>query len=351
VGDYVVERVLAQNARGRVYVAAGPSGERVVLKELVFRTVPGASQVDGFEREAEVLAQLDHPRIPRFIGTIHDGEGVHLRLYLVQQFIEGRTLLAELAEGPLREKELRQVAEQCLEVLVYLQGLHLLHRDIKPANLLRDAAGELWLVDFGTARALNHDETHRATLVGTFGYAPPEQLGGTVDVTSDLYGLGATLIHLASGVAPDTMIDPGLNLNFERAVRVSWRFRVFLRKLVSRNRADRPQSPDEAMELLHARGPALWPRFRAVSWSQHVIPTPLAVALFVVPIPLAIVVANLVMQQRDNTRREVALRAAAPAPAARPTPANPPKSVPAEPQPLKVGTSNDIASDAGASTR
>jgi serine/threonine protein kinase len=77
-----------------------------------------------------------------------------------------------------------------------------LHRDLKPANVVLRPDGTLALVDFGSVRTLSTDRTHGSTLVGTFGYMPPEQLGGTVDRTSDLYALGATLLHDLTGRDP-----------------------------------------------------------------------------------------------------------------------------------------------------
>src|SRR6266436_5660504 len=183
-GGYEVVRVLAQTDHGRVYRARAPDGAVVALKELQFASVPGAQQIDAFEREAATLKTLQHPRIPRFIASFQEGEGVQLRLYLAAEFIEGEALSARIARGPLAEAELRDVAAQVLQVLAYLHKLGVLHRDIKPDNLIVRPGGEVVLVDFGSARKLEGSRTFRATLVGTFGYMPTEQLGGTVDATS-----------------------------------------------------------------------------------------------------------------------------------------------------------------------
>src|SRR5213082_730767 len=166
---YAVEKVLAQTDHGRVYRARSPDGAIVALKELQFASVPGAQQIDAFEREAATLKTLDHPRIPRFVASFQEGEGVQLRLYLAAEFIEGEALSARIARGPLEEAELRDVATQVLRVLAYLHKLGLLHRDIKPDNLIVRPGGELVLVDFGSARRLSGSRTFGATLVGTFG--------------------------------------------------------------------------------------------------------------------------------------------------------------------------------------
>ncbi|HEX8700342.1 MAG TPA: protein kinase, partial [Myxococcaceae bacterium] len=147
-----------------------------------------------------------------------------------------------------------ELARQVLEILVYLHGLSpkIIHRDLKPANIMRRPSGELALVDFGAARDLVRGATHRSTLVGTFGYMPPEQLGGTVDETSDLYALGATLIHLLSRKAPDELLRSGMEIAFEDAVNVSPGLKAFLARLIERDRARRFPSATAALQALDA---------------------------------------------------------------------------------------------------
>src|SRR6266481_7135885 len=99
-GGYEVIRVLAQSPHGRVYRARSPEGATVALKELQFASVPGAQQIDAFEREAATLKTLHHPRIPRYVASFADGEGVHLRLYLAAEFIEASRSLRASPAGP-----------------------------------------------------------------------------------------------------------------------------------------------------------------------------------------------------------------------------------------------------------
>src|SRR5437763_12006074 len=209
---YAVEKVLAQTDHGRVYRARSPDGAIVALKELQFASVPGAQQIDAFEREAATLKTLHHPRIPRYVDSFSEGEGVHLRLYLAAEFIEGVPLSARIRRGAFSGAELRDVAGQVLWVLLYLHKLGVLHRDIKPDNLIVRPGGEIVLVDFGSARQLSGTHTYGSTLVGTFGYMPTEQLGGTVDATSDLYALGATLLHPATGKPPSELLSSDMTL-------------------------------------------------------------------------------------------------------------------------------------------
>ena len=264
-GPYQTERLLSRGPHGRLYLARDAGGEVVALKEFVFAVAPDVSSVDAFEREAKTLQTLTHPRIPRYVRSFQEGSGVSLRLYLAQEFIDGPTLSDTLAKKRFTEEDARKVA---LEVLEILQHLHtrvprVLHRDIKPANVMMRADGSLVLVDFGTARVLHQEVTHGSTLVGTLGYMPFEQLGGTVDETSDLYALGATLVHLLSGKSPAEMLHEDGRLSYAAAVQVSASFKAFLDHLLSSKRADRFPSAKAALEfLLSGRRRARMPSFK-----------------------------------------------------------------------------------------
>jgi len=254
-GGWKIVRQIATGPHSRVFLAE-KNGEEAALKELLFALVPDAALLEGFEREARLLAQLSHPAIPRLVESFTEGKGVHTRLYLAQQFVHGKSLLQQLEHQRFDEPEAKRLARSLLEVLEYLHGLspRVIHRDLKPANVMRREDGSLALVDFGAARDLVRGITHGSTLVGTFGYMPPEQLGGTVDLTADLYALGASLLHLLSRKPPDELFKPGpgLELAFEEAVNVSPPFHAWLKKMVERNRGDRYQSAQAAREALDA---------------------------------------------------------------------------------------------------
>jgi hypothetical protein len=208
VRGFEVCEVLVTNAHGRLYRARDGEGRAIALKELAFVQPPHPDALAAFEREARLLRQLSHPQIPRFVDAFSEGEGVHTRLYLAQEFVEGESLLLRLQRHQFAEEVVREIARQVLDVLVYLQRLSpmVFHRDIKPGNLILRPDGRVALVDFGAARDMG--STVGATLVGTFGYMPIEQLGGIVDATTDLYALGATLAHLL-GTARAVEVDRG----------------------------------------------------------------------------------------------------------------------------------------------
>ncbi len=228
LAGYRLEAILVSHGRGRLYLARDASGQRVAIKELVFARAPGLEAVLAFEREAKYLRQLSYPAIPRFVASFTVGEGVRTCMYLVQEYVEGESLAALLDHHQFSEPELVQIAREVLVVLAYLQAMTpmVFHRDIKPANLLRRGDGSIAVVDFGAARDLG--ATMNGTMVGTFGYMPMEQLAGTVDATSDLYGLGMSLLHLATRTEP---------WNLDRKARarahLSHRFRAFVDRLTS----------------------------------------------------------------------------------------------------------------------
>ena len=261
VGPYVIERLLSEHPHSRVYVARSASA-RVAVKELIFSLVPRVEQLDAFQREAALLRSLATPQTPRFIESLEIGEGIDTRLYLVQEFIDGESLATRLEREPVTGVAFEDLVAQSLKLLEVLHGRtpKVLHRDIKPANLMFRPSGKLVLVDFGSARWLERDVTHGATLVGSFGYMPFEQLGGTVDETSDLYALGATLLHAATGKPPASWLVDGISLDFTRAEALTTRQRTFLQKLTA-SRARRFTSANEALAWWRSdKGRPRWPR-------------------------------------------------------------------------------------------
>ena len=247
-GGYTVERVLVSNAHGRMYAARDVDGKQVALKELAFIQSPGPDALAAFEREARFLRALEHPAIPRFCASFQEDAGVHARYYLAQDLVVGEALDDRLETHWFSEAEIVGIARQVLDVLVYLQGLSpmVIHRDIKPANLLLRPDGTIAVVDFGAAHV--HGMTVGTTAIGTFGYMPIEQLAGDVDATTDLYALGASLIHLLTRREPWRLLQDGLladvPLNVSRALR------AFLAKLVAPNPRDRFRSAADARTAL-----------------------------------------------------------------------------------------------------
>ncbi len=207
---YQLERQLGQNAGRETWLAKDleKESELVVVKLLAFGGNIQWEDLKLFEREANVLKQLDHPRIPKYRDyfSIDDRS---LWFGLVQEYIQGDSLREHLAKGhKFIESEVKQIAIAILEILIYLHELNpqVLHRDLKPSNLILTGnegdAPNIYLVDFGAVQDKTSAEGKSFTVVGTYGYAPMEQYGGRAVAASDLYALGATIIYLLTGVSP-----------------------------------------------------------------------------------------------------------------------------------------------------
>jgi serine/threonine protein kinase len=224
-GRWHIEAWLGSGGFGTTFLARGDDGGPVVLKQLRIDRMADWKSLELFEREAQVLASLAHPRIPRYHDFFaFDGSqalaaaalAAHPRpasLVLVQGYIEGRSLREAIAAGKRFEAvEIERILRDLLEVLAYLHGLHppVIHRDIKPENVVLDTGGRPHLVDFGAIQARLLAPDHVAsTAVGTFGYVPMEQIMGQARPASDLYALAMTLLVSITHAAPDSLpIDP-----------------------------------------------------------------------------------------------------------------------------------------------
>jgi len=163
-----------------------------------------------FNQEAVRLDELgEHPQIPTLLAYFEQDN----RLYLVQQFIEGKNLLQELQQqGLFDEQKIRELLADLLPVLQFVHDRQVIHRDIKPGNILRrQQDNKFILIDFGVAKLLSTDDSlaKPGTKIGTEGYAPIEQWrGGKAYPASDLYSLGATCLYLLTRVKPDSLYDP-----------------------------------------------------------------------------------------------------------------------------------------------
>ncbi|MBD1939635.1 serine/threonine-protein kinase [Microcoleus sp. FACHB-68] len=196
------------------------SQDQVVVKLLAFGGQMQWDDLKLFEREAKVLQQLNHPQIPKYRDYFAVDES-NLWFGLVQEYIPGSSLKQLLEEGQqFSEQQVRQIAQDVLEILIYLHELKppVIHRDIKPSNLILGADDRVYLVDFGAVQNRPSATGATFTVVGTYGYTPLEQYGGQTVPASDLYALGATLIHLLTGTAPAELP--------QRDLRVQWSDRI-----------------------------------------------------------------------------------------------------------------------------
>ena len=267
---YQLRQTLGHNASCQTWLAQDTRiQERVVVKLLTFSDQVEWDNLRLFEREAQVLKQLNHAQIPQYRDYFCIDDQM-LRFGLVQQYIPGSSLKELLALGKtFSESEVRAIAQQVLNILVYLHSLSppVLHRDIKPSNLIwgtppqslpyqgggfpeSEGTGEVYLVDFGAVQDRAAAEGATFTVVGTYGYAPLEQLGGRATPASDLYALGATLIHLLTGVAPADLPQQNGRIQFADKVRLNPGFVRWIEKLTEPNLSQRFSSAHQALEAL-----------------------------------------------------------------------------------------------------
>jgi serine/threonine protein kinase len=236
---YQIQHQLGNNGIRQTWLAKdlqASDGENstVVVKLLAFGGTIQWDDLKLFEREAQILKQLNHPRIPRYIDYFCIDDRT-LWFGLIQQYIPGESLKEKLALGKrFTEKRARKIAGEILNILMYLHELNpgVLHRDIKPSNLIWGEDNRIYLVDFGAVQDKAAREGVTFTVVGTYGYAPMEQFGGRAVPASDLYALGATLIHLLTGTCPSDLPQQDLRLQFADRVNLSPSFASWLQKLI-----------------------------------------------------------------------------------------------------------------------
>ena len=243
------------------------TGEIVVIKKFQFLS----NNWDGYkliEKEIETLSNLDHPNIPKYLGQYEDEQG----FCLVQEYIDAPSLASF---GQLPIAEVTDIALSVLDILVYLQELSppVFHRDIKPENILYNReTKQVYLVDFGVAKTGTGTTTSSTINGGTFGFMPPEQLlGQKLNQSSDLYSLGHTLICLLGGISSaeiNQFINHRFEVDFSKTIPsdINWKFRDYLRELVS---------PDQSKRFVNAQTAkkALW-YLRNVEYSLFVSNNP-----------------------------------------------------------------------------
>ncbi len=199
---YQIVSLIGSGGMAKVYKAFQPGVERyVALKVLPPALAHNEQFVQRFNREARLLARLQHPHIlPVF--DFGQAQGV---TYLVMPLIESGTLADRLQGQPLSPAHIQRVAHQVGDALDYAHSRGLVHRDVKPSNILLDGQGNCLLADFGIARMLADDSglTGAGGVVGAPTYMSPEQgRGETLDGCSDIYSLGVILYQMATGRVP-----------------------------------------------------------------------------------------------------------------------------------------------------
>ncbi|HEY9302640.1 MAG TPA: serine/threonine-protein kinase, partial [Phormidium sp.] len=256
---YQIHQELGKKAgRRTILCSEQATGELVVVKLLTFNSDFEWDDLKLFEREAEALKNLSHPAIPRYLDYFEINASELKGFALVQSYIPAQSLSHHVKGGRIfTEIEVKEIANAILKILMYLhrQNPSLIHRDIKPSNiLLGDRSGNsvgIYLVDFGSVQTVAAQEGATRTVVGTYGYMPPEQFGGRTVPASDLYSLGATLIYLLTGVHPTDLPQREFRIQFEQKTNLSLTFSDWLRRMCEPNLENRFDSAYQALQALN----------------------------------------------------------------------------------------------------
>jgi Tol biopolymer transport system component len=214
LGVYQLHELVGAGGMGEVYRAR----DTRLLRDVAVKILPDVFAADGdrrarFEREARVLASLNHPNIATIHG-IEDADGIHA---LVMEFVEGETIADRIARGAVPINEALTIARQIADALDAAHERGIVHRDLKPANIKLTSSGRVKVLDFGLAKAVDGDragvETSNATtmtlvatqegrIVGTPAYMSPEQMRGqAVDKRTDIWAYGCVLYEMMTGRA------------------------------------------------------------------------------------------------------------------------------------------------------
>jgi serine/threonine protein kinase len=209
VGPYRITEQLGQGGMATVYKAYHAALDRyVALKVLHPAFNEDNSFIMRFQREARVVAKLEHPHIV----PVYDYAEHEMRPYLVMKFIEGDTLKARLNRGPLASNEINQIVDSIGAALAYAHKQGILHRDIKPSNVMIANDGVIYLADFGLARIAQAGESTMSSdsIMGTPQYISPEQAMGKKDLDegTDIYSFGVMLYEMVVGQVPFSADTP-----------------------------------------------------------------------------------------------------------------------------------------------
>jgi CHASE2 domain-containing sensor protein len=270
-GRYKIIQVLGTGGFGQTFVAEDaqqPNHPKCVVKQLK----PASQDAKFlqiarrlFQTESDILEKLgSHPQIPGIMAHFEeDGE-----FYLVQEFIEGRTLSDELSASKLlSETQVVSLLRDVLEVLMFVHNNQVIHRDIKPSNLIRrQSDGKLVLIDFGAVKQIQThittepDQTGHTVGIGTQGYVPSEQLMGKPRFNSDIYALGMTAIQALTGAHPSQLPShpDTAEVIWQDQARVSPWLAAIINRMVRYHFSQRYQSAMDVLKALDRQSDPLY---------------------------------------------------------------------------------------------
>lgn len=203
-GKYEILKEIGHGGMSTVYLAMDKRLNKQWAVKEIRKKGSGKNDeivVNSLLAEANLMKRLDHPALPRIVDIIDNG----ITIYVVMDYIEGESLDKILSEyGAQPEDRVVEWAKQLCDALSYLhsQKPPIIYRDMKPANVMLKPEGNIKIIDFGIAREYKEQNLSDTTVLGTKGYAPPEQYSGQTDPRSDIFALGMTMHHLLTGIDP-----------------------------------------------------------------------------------------------------------------------------------------------------
>lgn len=255
--DYVIEQIIGRGGMGAVYRVKRLSDQTTwAIKEMrPFSNTPPEEIEENtrlFKQEIDLMSSLNHPNLLTIAESFeHEGRPV-----MVMEFVPGRTLEDHIRDmnAPMLEQQVISYGIQLCRVLHYLHTREppIIYRDLKPPNIMITPNGVMKLIDFGVARTFKARKSKDTIAMGSAGYAPPEQYGrGQTDARSDLYALGATLLHLLTGLPPVPLQQPSREKIHEINPSVSQTTINVIVKSMSLDRSQRYRNAMEMEQSLH----------------------------------------------------------------------------------------------------
>jgi tetratricopeptide (TPR) repeat protein len=206
LGPYTLVEEVGKGGMAAVYRAHQTSVDRDVAIKVILKGIAGdPSAIQRFQREAKLIARLEHPHIV----PVYDFDGTHEPPYIVMRYLDGGTLKEVMAQGLLPHNEVVALMQQMCSALDYAHRQGIIHRDIKPSNILIDREGNAFVGDLGLARLIGAEGsgkqiTETGAIMGTPDYMSPEQATSSenIDQRTDLYALGIMLFEMLTGTLP-----------------------------------------------------------------------------------------------------------------------------------------------------
>jgi eukaryotic-like serine/threonine-protein kinase len=252
---YQILNTLGQGGVATTYRAKDlETDTEVAIKVMSLRRSRDWKAIELFEREAKILAQLKHPQIPTYLDYFQIDSETDREFYIVQSLAPGMPLSVLIDRGWQPDvAEVEDIATQILEILRYLHHLTppVIHRDIKPQNIIKSSDGRISLVDFGAVQDTYHQTvTGGSTVVGTYGYMAPEQFRGQAFLSTDLYGLAATLLFLLTRDDPSKLPQKQLKIDFRSSLQLPSKFADWIDRMLEPTVEQRFTSASEALAVL-----------------------------------------------------------------------------------------------------